>query len=261
MRFSIITCTYNSADYIQKNIDSIKSQSFSDFEHIFIDGFSTDDTVEIIKKYQEEFPQKVKLFQYQPRGIANAMNEGIKKAKGKYIMHLHSDDSMYDKEVLKDINSFLIQKNNPDWIYGKIKVVKKEGQLVGIFPKKLFLQQTYKSPLGCYLLKFINFVPHQSVFIKKSIFKKFGCFNEDLRSSMDFDLWLRIKNSTSWMFFDRLICNYMIRSDAQSSGRNNEIENKKNLKKVHKEHLGKMEFKVAQIINFFLHKKNKTIIN
>ena len=78
MKFSIITCTYNSEKFLKKNIESVKKQNFKDFEHIFIDGFSQGGTINIIKNYQTEFPQRVKLFQVEPKGISHAMNEGIK---------------------------------------------------------------------------------------------------------------------------------------------------------------------------------------
>lgn len=261
MKFSVITCTHNSENYLQKNIDSIKNQTFDDFEHIFIDGFSADNTVAMIRKYQSKFPEKVKFFQFEPKGISNAMNKGITRANGEYIIHLHSDDSFYNKDVLKNVNDFLIKNNDPDWIYGKIKVIKEDGESIGIFPKKSFLHYTHKSFFGRYFLNFVNFIPHQTVFIKNSVFKKFGYFEEDLKSSMDLDMWLRIKNLTSWFFFDNLICNYMIRSNAQSSGRLNEKENKVNLIEVQKKYLNNFELKIAQLINYFLYKKNKTIID
>jgi len=93
MKFSIITCTYNSEKYLQENINSVESQIFHNFEHVFIDGNSSDKTIEIIKKYQKKYPHTVKLLQCEPKGISNAMNHGINQSSGQYIIHLHSDDS------------------------------------------------------------------------------------------------------------------------------------------------------------------------
>jgi glycosyltransferase involved in cell wall biosynthesis len=101
--FSIITCTHNSSLFLQKNIESLKKQNLRDFEHIFIDGFSTDRTVDIIKKYQAEYPNQVKLFQFKPEGISKAMNQGIKNSSGEYLLHLHSDDFLFDENVLEDV--------------------------------------------------------------------------------------------------------------------------------------------------------------
>src|SRR3972149_10861806 len=107
MKFSIITCTYMSQRFISKNISSVSSQSYRDFEHIFIDGYSTDGTIEKINQYQKEYPKQVKLYQAPRAGISNAMNIGIKKSEGDFLIHLHSDDSFHDSSVLTDVAAFL----------------------------------------------------------------------------------------------------------------------------------------------------------
>lgn len=73
--FTIITCTYNSAIFVENNIRSVKEQSYTDFEHIFIDGNSTDTTLDKIRKYQNKYPQKVMLYARAPKGISNAFND------------------------------------------------------------------------------------------------------------------------------------------------------------------------------------------
>lgn len=254
IKISIITCTYNSAFFLEKNIESVKKQNYENFEHIFIDGFSTDNTLEIIKKYQSECPN-VKLFSVQPKGISNAMNEGIKQSNGDYLIHLHSDDSFFDSEVLVDVVAFL-DNRQLDWIYGKVNVVEEDGQSVGLFPKKKLWQQG-GSRFGNYLLKFYNFIPHQGVFIKKDVFDKFGYFDETISSAMDPDLWLRIKDKTNWIFFDRVISNYCVRSDAQSSSLKNIEKNKKNYLLVQNRHLNFSERFFARVVSFMVSLINK----
>ena len=152
---------------------------------------------------------------------------------------------------------FLEKNNSPDWIYGKINVVEENNISVGIFPiRKIF--QFGNVFFSKYLLNFFNFIPHQAVFIKKEIFEKFGKFDETLKSWMDFDLWIRLKNKTSWIFFNQMICNYKIRQGSQSSGKINEDENKLNLKIVQKRYLNLLEFQIAKIINKFVDMVNTT---
>lgn len=258
MKFSIITCTYNSERHLQENIDSVKNQIFRDFEHIFIDGFSTDNTIEIIKKYQEEFPDRVSSFQFPTKGISNAMNQGIEKASGEYLIHLHSDDSFYDDSALQNATEFIDKNSEPDWVYGKINVIEENNTSIGIFPKNRMLQLG-GNIIGKYLLKFINFIPHQAVFIKKKILKKSDCFDETIRSSMDYDLWLKIRNKTNWFFLDKIISNYRIRPDAQSSGKKNKKENEYNVKIVQKRYLNNIELFFSTIINAVIRKINKTL--
>jgi glycosyltransferase involved in cell wall biosynthesis len=212
MRFSIITCAYNSEEYIKKNIDSVKKQTYRGFEHIFIDGFSNDKTIATIKKYQSEFPRKVKLFQFKPEGIANAMNKGIEKSQGEYIIHLHSDDSFYNNKVLEKINYFIVKNNRPDLIYGKANFYNPTTKNKRIIPHRKIYHK-----INFWLLLITNYIPHQTVFIGKNIFKKYGLFNEQYKNSMDYEMWLRIsKEKIKSKFIDEIICNFRIRNTSQS---------------------------------------------
>lgn len=257
MKYSIITCTLNSDQFLEKNINSVKSQKYEDYEHIFIDGFSNDDTTEIIKKYQSEYPNKVFLHQIKPNGISNAMNLGIKMATGDFLIHLHSDDNFYNENVLNNVSIFL-GKNEIEWVYGKINVIDENANNVGMFPTRAILQNKSQSFITRYLLKFYNYIPHQAVFIKKSVFETLGYFDESLTSEMDFDLWLRICKKTQWSFLDVIVSNYMIRAGAQSSNKLKKEENLKNKYTVQKAHLNSFEILISKTINIILKIKNKT---
>lgn len=258
MKFSIITCTYNSEKFLQKNIDSVKSQTFKDYEHVFIDGNSNDSTIEIIKKYKEDYPDRVKFFQSEPKGISNAMNKGVERASGEFLIHLHSDDSFYDDKVLEDVNVFLEKNKSLDWIYGLANVIEENGENILIYPDKPNLHfNNSKSFIGRYLMKILTFVPHQAVFIKKSVFEKFGNFDESISSKMDRDFWFRIRNKTKWSFFNRVICNFCVRIGAQSSSKEKVDENMKNLEEVQKRHMNKIELFFIKILNRIKAKRNK----
>ncbi len=247
MKFSIITATYNSDRFIQKNIESIKDQTYQNWEHVFVDGHSADKTKQIILDYKNQFPDKVRLIESSPKGISNAMNVGIENATGDYLIHLHSDDSLFDEQVLKDVNNFL-KKHPADWIYGKSNIIESNGKTVGVWPNKKIHQHNSKSLFGKQLIKFMNFIPHQTVFIKPSVFREFGNFDETLKTSMDSDLWMRIINKTKWSFFDRTICNFSVRDDAESSNLQNKKRNKANYAKVQKRHLNKIEYIFGRLI-------------
>ena len=176
LKFSIITCTYNSAEYLPVNIDSLINQTYHNYEHIFVDGYSSDNTIEIIGKYKTKFPDRVKLVQSKPIGISHAMNKGISLATGDYILHLHSDDSLFYDIALQEVNEIL-SKNNYDWIYGKINVINDGKISIGLWPEKKIFHQNNKSILGRNILKYFNYIPHQSVFLKREVFDNFGLTN------------------------------------------------------------------------------------
>ena len=251
--FSIITCTHNSKKYIAKNIESADLQTFRNFEHIFIDGFSTDGTANVISKYKLNNTNNVRMFSTKAKGISNAMNVGIRKAKGKHILHLHSDDYFYDARVLNDVHSFLSKNPIVDWIYGKINVVEEKGSSLGTFPSR----KIYRL-LPRYFLKYFNFIPHQAAFIKKSVFLKHGYYDETISSAMDIDMWLRLKDKTKWKFIDRIISCYTIRKGAQSSGLIRKDANSKNVITVEKRYLNSLEFRVFELVNMFIDRYNKT---
>lgn len=252
---SVVTCTYNSQEFLYDNISSVIGQKYDDYEHVFIDGFSTDNTLKILKDYQCKSPDKVRIYQQKPRGISSAMNKGIAMARGKYIIHLHSDDYFHDKEVLSDVGSHLGLFPKIDWIYGQIKVIERNGQEVGIFPSHNIFKLSSKK-----LLKYINFIPHQAVFIKKSVFNQYGGFDETLKNGMDQDLWLRINNQTVWKYYNRLISCYRVHNQAQSSRSDNYVSNRLEYKKIQAKYLtSKVDLLLAKVFNYVEERFNKTV--
>lgn len=213
MRFSIITCTYNSEQYLQRNIDSVEGQDYQEFEHIFIDGLSKDRTMDIIKQYQKRHKGTVKVIQSKPQGIANAMNLGVKHASGEYVMHLHSDDSLFDSTVLSDVARAISTNHSPAWIYGKAKFINEQNGQFRIVPHRRIYHKT-----RFWLLSLSNYIPHQAVFIRRDVLNKFHGFDEKLKNSMDYDLWLRLtKEKIRSVFINRIVCNFSVRADAQSA--------------------------------------------
>jgi glycosyltransferase involved in cell wall biosynthesis len=251
--FSVITCTRNSGKFILRNIESVDKQTFKDYEQIFIDGESNDETKKIIKKFVKKDPRKYKLCSFPANGVSDAFNQGIKKSNGKYLIFLNSDDYFYDKKVLQDSYDYLISHKDADWIYGKINVVEEDERMVGVFPLRKIFQ--IASP---HLIKFVNYVPHQAVFMKKEVFKKYGDFDISLKINMDTDLWLRIAPKTNWKFFDRIVSNYRLRSDSLSSSVKNKALGTATLEKVQKRYLSKKELFFAKITNRFVGAINRT---
>lgn len=250
--FTIITCTLNSDRFLSKNIKSVRNQSFKNYEHVFVDGYSKDNTKKILKAYKNKFGSKVIIFNFLKRGVSRAFNKGIKEAKGEYIFFLNSDDYFYDNKVLQDVHLFLTSNKELDWMYGKINVVEEDGMAVGVFPLRKFFQIANR-----YLLKFINYVPHQSVFMKKSVFDKFGNFDPKLKLNMDTELFLRLSRDTNWIFFDRIMCAYVLRSDSLSSSYKNKNVGLEALEKVQERYLSKKEMFIAKIVNQLISSFNK----
>lgn len=114
-KFSIITVCFNSEKTISQTIESIKNQKFQKYEHIIIDGKSTDNTLNIIQTHQH---QRMQLYSEPDDGLYDAMNKGIKKSVGEYIVFLNSDDFFSNSEVLTKVDQK--SKTNADIIYGGV---------------------------------------------------------------------------------------------------------------------------------------------
>lgn len=238
--FSIITCTKNSSNYIRTCLESIKSQTFRDFEQIIIDGKSTDQTIGILSKY------KLKPFSQSPSGIASAMNAGVKHARGQYLFFLNSDDSFYDADVLKKVHSFLLAHPDLDWVFGNIHET--DGvKTIGFPPKRKIFQGMHPN-----LLKYYNYIPHQATFIKKSVFTQHGLFDESLKSMMDPEYWLRICDATQWGYMPIVVANYLIRPDSQSENISHAEANTREYEIVQSKYLTFLELSLAKLINKIL---------
>jgi len=169
--FSIITVSLNQKK-IKNNIYSLSKQTYKNFEHIIIDGGSTDGTREIIKKNSN----KISYWESKKdKGIYDAMNKGIKKARGDIIGILNADDYYYKNAL--NIAKKYFQNQKIDFLFG---TVKKDRILQGFWPKKIAWKfNVYPSHSGGF-------------FIKKKAHKKIGYYNIDYKYSSDRDLIYRM---------------------------------------------------------------------
>ena len=209
--FSIITCTYNSEEYLNDNLKSVEEQTCNNYEHIFVDGHSSDSTASILKNYLKR-NKNSRMILRKPLGISDAMNVGIKESKGKYIIHLNSDDLFATKTALEDIRNKIITENYPDFVVGKILEINNKGDVKGSFPP------AYLFSLNKKIIRFVNIIPHQSIFVKRSVFDKYGFFDKNLKYCMDYDFWLRTYERTRTIFADFPVSKYRTHKDSASTG-------------------------------------------
>ena len=180
MKFSIVTCTWNSVKTLAETIDSVQSQAVGTVEHIFVDGGSTDGTLEVIAQRCPE----AKVLKDVKGGISRAMNAGIEVATGDLIAHLHSDDYYAATDVLARVEAAFAREPASQWAYGKIQVLR-EGTLTSAdYPMQPFT-------FGRYAAGRIS-VPHPAAFVRRVAFGAIGVFDESLKYAMDIDLWLRL---------------------------------------------------------------------
>jgi glycosyltransferase involved in cell wall biosynthesis len=183
MKISIITVSYNSDKTIEDTFKSILEQSYDDIEYIVIDGGSTDDTLNIVKKYSDI----INIFVSEPdKGLYDAMNKGIKLASGDVIGIINSDDFFCDKDALKKIMIAFDLNSSLDSVYADLYYVSKNDT------SKIIRRWItgHRKPFNS------GWHPaHPTLYIKKKIYNDFGLFNLDFKFAADFELMVR--------FFDR----------------------------------------------------------
>jgi glycosyltransferase involved in cell wall biosynthesis len=175
MKLSIITVNYNNKAGLQKTIDSVIAQTWRDFEWIIIDGGSTDGSKELIEKYQQHFA----YWCSEPdKGVYNAMNKGIGRARGEYLNFMNSGDIFYSKDTLEEV--FARNILNADMIYGDWVRIEKENIVLMKAPNKVSLEFFYTDNI-C----------HQAMFLKSSTMKK-RSYDETFQIYADWARWMEM---------------------------------------------------------------------
>jgi len=172
-KISIITVTKNSEKYLQENIDSLSNQTYKNFEHLIIDGKSSDKTIEIIKKNSN----KISFWESKiDNGLYDAMNKGIKNATGDIIGILNSDDFYY-ADALSTVNDYFTKYTDIDFLFGSVQKYKLMHEFN---PKKI------KWTFGFYTSHSVGF------FIRKNSQLKLGYYDTQYKYSADYDLFYRM---------------------------------------------------------------------
>ena len=180
LRFSIITCTRNSAATLAETIASVASQNYPHVEHIFVDGGSTDGTLEMIAALCPD----ATVLENVGGGISAAMNAGIDAARGDVVAHLHSDDYYVDADVLARVAERFHAEPRKQWAVGRIHRLL-DGMVCPVnAPMRVFTFRRYAAGRTS--------VPHPAVFIRREAFEAIGRFDTSLRYAMDIDFWLRL---------------------------------------------------------------------
>lgn len=185
---SVITIVYNGEKHITSAIQSVINQSYPHIEYIVIDGGSTDNTVGVIKQYEQQIAAWISE---KDNGISDAFNKGIQRATGDIIGILNADD-WYEKDTIEQVVQCI---RDHDIVYGDMRMWR-EG-------KKDFIVKGNHA-----LLEKEMTVNHPTVFVKKACYDKLGLFDTGYKCAMDYDLMLRFAiNKASFHYIPAVLTN------------------------------------------------------
>ena len=167
MKISIITISFNANDTIEKTLNSIKSQSYSNIEHIIVDGGSIDGTIEICNS----FSHISKIISEPDNGVYDAFNKGLKLATGDIIGFLNADDIFCNENSIQDIVD-AFSNNETDIVYGNLDYVNKEGKVI-----RNWISRPYEKGL----VKKAWMPAHPTFYCKKEVYDHLGGYNDSLK--------------------------------------------------------------------------------
>lgn len=200
--FSIITICYNSAKTIERTIKSVLAQTFTDYEYIIVDGASKDNTLEIVEKYRDVFGNKLRVSSEPDKGIYDAMNKGIKAAKGQIIGIVNSDDWL-ELDALENVHiAFIENASREDCLYcGGIRFVSEDNKIT---EKRVNLDVFYKNTKHHLMVG----IRHPATFVPKKIYNQLGSFDNKMKISADRDFILRCYfNDVKFIAIDKFLSN------------------------------------------------------
>lgn len=168
---SIITITYNAGRQILPTLESVASQSYRNYEHIIIDGASTDDTLTIARQYED-----LRILSEKDRGLYDAMNKGIALARGRYLLFLNAGDAFHSDKILAAYAEHA--RRGDDIIYADTVIVDEARHIIGkrhlTAPQSLTFKSFAKGMLVC----------HQAFMVRKELAP---AYDEQYRFSADYD--------------------------------------------------------------------------
>jgi glycosyltransferase involved in cell wall biosynthesis len=186
MKISIITTNYNCERYIEQTIKSILSQKGNfELEYIITDGGSTDNSLEIIKKYKN----RLKYISEKDKGQSDGINKGLKMATGDIVAFLNSDDTYTNDSLDKVVKYF---KENPDcmWLTGYCRIIDEDGKEIREFVTEYKNKKLRNYSFNKLLIE--NFISQPATFWRKEVMDELGYLDEDYHYSMDQEYWCRI---------------------------------------------------------------------
>ena len=214
MKISIITINYQNLEGLKKTVQSVINQTYSNIEYIVIDGNSEDGT----KEFLESQDSNIDYWISEPdKGIYNAMNKGILKAKGDYLLFLNSGDTLYNNQVISDITPSLT--SDEDFIVGNLFLDAQPEGKIKSHPKKMTMSFLFRSTIA-----------HPSSFIKREIFAMYGVYDEQLKIVSDWKLFFvaLALNGASYKSIDTIISTFDMNGISSQKEQADNIKQEKN---------------------------------
>jgi len=201
---SIVTPSFNQANFLEETIHSVLEQDYPNIEYIIIDGGSTDGSTEIIQSYANQLAYWVS----EPdQGQTDAINRGFSQANGQILAWLNSDDT-YLPQAVSEAVEYLVSHPDVGLVYGDANLINENSEIIGKFPAR---QTDYQRLRRGYV-----HIPQQSSFFQASLWQQVCPLDTTFFFAMDYDLWVRISKLAPLDYYPRIWANFRLHSSGKS---------------------------------------------
>jgi glycosyltransferase involved in cell wall biosynthesis len=201
---SVITPSYNQGRFIEQTIQSVLDQGVPNLEYFVVDGGSTDETLDILRKYDS----RLRWTSEKDNGQADAINKGIKATKGEIIGYLNSDD-IYYPGALSAVLTFFEKYPEMEGVYGDADHIDSDGAVIEPYYTEDWDYERFKE---------VCFLCQPSVFFRRRLIEKVGLFDSNLRYCMDYEYWLRLGAITPFVRLNKKLAGSRMYEDNKTLG-------------------------------------------
>lgn len=251
MRFTVVTPSFNQAEFIRNTIESVLNQTHDDYEYIIVDGESTDGTAQVLNDYSAVVSN---IIIEKDNGQTDAINKGFRHATGEIYAYLNSDD-YYFENTLEKVNEIFSEHPEVDVVYGDCVFTDHEGQFIRYFSE---IWDYYPKKL----LNNSNFIMQPSAFWRRSVFEKYGPFDQHLHYGFDWAFWCELakNNCKFYRLHEVLSANRVYAQTKTSSGGEDRL---RELRKINRKYKTTLFDNAYYTFSFseLMRKDNKSVID
>jgi len=206
---SIVTPSFQQADYLLETLESVARQTYPHIEHLVMDGGSKDGSVDILKSFAAGRPkERFQWWSERDKGQADAINKGLARSKGRILAYLNSDDT-YEPETVSTIVDYFRTHPDDAFVHGQGFHVTAEGHLLHPYPSR---------PCGHRELGEYCYVCQPTAFWRREVYEEIGGFNPDLNYGLDYEYWIRLSLRFSMGYIHQHLASTRLHEEAKTVG-------------------------------------------
>jgi glycosyltransferase involved in cell wall biosynthesis len=202
---SVITPTYNQAEFIEETLLSIEAQAYPNLEHIVVDALSTDATPEILARFADRLPMRV--LREADRGQSDGINKGMRMATGEIVCWLNSDDR-FRPDALRKVGETFAANPKAGVVFGRGAKVARDGREIYTVPFRPFNRRHLRTAYR---------VVQPAMFFRRDLYLEIGGLDEDLHYAMDWDLLIRLAAKCEVLAIDETLAEIRYYDDTKTS--------------------------------------------